>query len=563
MSEEDEDHDANLNAIDPVTRDSVCFAQPRPYVETLPGTKGFQATLSRLYAPHENRALTELVKLKNQLRNATSEEFWMSITEGLARLTGAQVALVSRRILYDEHKLAVEMPPLGEPGSCLMASSIFFEDEAGHGETKRNWKHEAFQCPCAAMRHDKVFLIPERFGEYVTNSPNKLPQPMESYIGLPLFADGKCFAHFGVMWSPKASANRNLSWGFIETMLHSVEDMILQRLLDGDTFLKHLPELPNGLERNRVIPHEVVSAGQSLKPYARSLSHELRTPMQGVVGMLDMMYATLQEASEDQTDPRVRKVFEQLKNNIEMVQGKFYFQLERHASKTNLPTDSSRRAVEAADNVVHAYDMNMGLPEGPENDTTLRGLFREDLVESPVQGKRPDIVIPGSNLPIGKRGIKRRRESTNWNEGTLPKIRKTEAASQSSSHKRTPPVVNEVLTQSSAKFYTEIAALEDDIDSADFDLDRVIAPGLRHTSLSDVLQYVVNDSLKVGGRPETTVAHQTENGEVIEVTSIGPDMTETIKIVEWSVDPMVPESILGKSPLLPVIPTKLTIEHSG
>src|SRR4051812_33174135 len=29
------------------------------------------------------------------------------------------------------------------------------------------------------------------------------------------------------------------------------------------------------------------------------------------------------------------------------------------------PTDSSKRAVEAADNVVHAYDLNMQMPETP------------------------------------------------------------------------------------------------------------------------------------------------------------------------------------------------------
>ena len=321
MPEDEEEHGAHLNVIGNVQRNSVCFAHPWPYVETLPGTDGFRDTLFRLYTPHENDALTELIQLKTKLQNASSDEFWMSITEGLARLTGAQIALVSKRILRDEHDLAVEMPPLGEPGSCLMASSIFFEDEEGGRTTMRNWKHQAFQTPYAAMRHDKVFVIPERFHDYVPNNPHKLPQPMESYIGLPLFAEGKCFAHFGVFWSKKATANRRLSWGFIEMMLHAVEDMIVQRLLEGDTFLMHPPGQSKQLEQKRAMRHQVVSAQQSLKPYARSLSHELRTPMQGVVGMLDVMYATLQEVSEDQTDPRLRRVFEQLKSNIETVQG--------------------------------------------------------------------------------------------------------------------------------------------------------------------------------------------------------------------------------------------------
>ncbi|KAL9096195.1 MAG: hypothetical protein Q9165_001718 [Trypethelium subeluteriae] len=529
MSEDEEEHDAPSRITDYVQRDSVCFAQPRPYIESLPGTKGFQDMLSHLYAPLESNALHELINLKSRLRNATSDEFWMSITEGLARLTGAQIAFVSKRILYDEHDLAVEMPPLGEPGSCLMASSLYFEDEAGHGETQRNWKYQAFQCPCAGMKHDKVFLIPERYNEYATSNPNQLSLAVESYLSLPLFADGKCFAHFGVFWSPSGAANRELSWGFLEMMLHSLEDMIIQRLLEGDTFLKHPLTPAKQAEPNRVIPHEAVTPAQSLKPYARSLSHELRTPMQGVVGMLDVMYATLQEASEDLKDPRFRKVFDQLKNNIETVQ------------------DSSRRAMEAADNVVHAYDMNMGVPEVPENDASSPCRQREGSVEPVTQDRRPDIVISGSDLPIGNRTNKRKRESVDWCEGVSPKIRAIEAVPPSSGHQRVPSAVNRALTQHiqpSGKLYAEPNILENEVESIERDLQRSIAPGLRHTNIGELLQYVVNDSLKVGGRPETTVAHLTETGEIIEVTSIEPDTTETVKIVEWSVDPQLPDSIL-------------------
>jgi K+-sensing histidine kinase KdpD len=58
-----------------------------------------------------------------------------------------------------------------------------------------------------------------------------------------------------------------------------------------------------------------------LKPYARSLSHELRTPMQGVVGMLDIMYSTVLDSIANQQSEMVRKVFEDLKSHIETVQG--------------------------------------------------------------------------------------------------------------------------------------------------------------------------------------------------------------------------------------------------
>ncbi len=60
---------------------------------------------------------------------------------------------------------------------------------------------------------------------------------------------------------------------------------------------------------------------QSLKPFARSLSHELRTPVHGVIGMLDVMHATVQEAIESQQNYKIRNVFQVLKENIEVVQG--------------------------------------------------------------------------------------------------------------------------------------------------------------------------------------------------------------------------------------------------
>jgi len=268
---------------------------------------------------HESNAAERLVKLKRRLRSASSEDFWATITEGLAELTDAQWAFVSKRILLDDGNVAVEMPPIGEPGACLMGAAFYFNDGRGHKDSFNNFKYHAYACPCAYMKHDKIFLIPERLNEFIVDNPNKLVVPGEAYLGIPLFAEGKCFAHFGVMWSAEGAARRKLSWSFMEMMLHSLEDLILERVLEGRNFAK--PTVPHR-KPSRVVPHEAITTAQSLKPYARSLSHELRTPMQGVVGMLDVMYAAVQEAAEGQTDARVREVFETLKENIEVVQGK-------------------------------------------------------------------------------------------------------------------------------------------------------------------------------------------------------------------------------------------------
>jgi hypothetical protein len=43
--------------------------------------------------------------------------------------------------------------------------------------------------------------------------------------------------------------------------------------------------------------------------------------MQGVVGMLNIMYSTVLDAIANQQSERVRDVFKDLKNHIEVVQG--------------------------------------------------------------------------------------------------------------------------------------------------------------------------------------------------------------------------------------------------
>jgi hypothetical protein len=301
-----------------IERKTVCFSRGQPGMVVQGGENGFKDELRRLYAPAESNAAEELVKLKDILRKADTESFWPLLTEGLATIADAQYAFVSKRILVDDANSAVEMPPIGEPGSCLMGAAFYLNDGHGNKTQLQNFKYHAYSCPCAYMKHDKIFIIPDKLNEFIVNNPNPLAVPGEAYLGIPLFADGKCFAHFGVMWSSEGAARRVLGWGYLELLFHSLEDMILERVLEGQSFAKPAEPIQ---DRPRVIPHEAISAAQSLKPYARSLSHELRTPMQGVVGMLDVMMANVKEAAEGQNDSRMSKVLQTLKENIEAVQG--------------------------------------------------------------------------------------------------------------------------------------------------------------------------------------------------------------------------------------------------
>lgn len=314
---------------------SLCFSTASPGQVLQGSDPNFSSELAKFYPAAESNAAEQLVILKSRLIAATAEEFWKTVTEGIADICGAQYAFISKRVLVNNQDVPVEMPPIGEKGSCLMGMAFYFDDdskkdgEEGKKGTIPDCEYQSYAAPCAYMKHDKVFIIPgtgESFTPMAEN-PNQgnMPQPIASYIAVPLFSEGKCFAHFGLSWSPQGEKRRTLGWGFLELLLHSLEDIVLQRVLEGSGFGDKIKSTKaNGEKKTQaqqVVPHDAITVSQSLKPYARSLSHELRTPMQGVVGMLDVMYATVQEAMEGLIDPRLKEIFDTLRENIETVQG--------------------------------------------------------------------------------------------------------------------------------------------------------------------------------------------------------------------------------------------------
>jgi hypothetical protein len=285
---------------------------------------GFVDEASRHYREPVGSATDKLIVLKRCLRNIKGDEFWSVATRGIADLLGSQYAFISKRHEVDDDDPTLVLPPLGEPGSCLMGMSIYFNDGKGYETEQKKAKYMAYSSPCEYMKYDKVLLIPERLSELMPNNQNQLEQPPEAYLAVPLSitdpVSGKeiFFAHFGVMWTAEGLDKRSLPYAFAELLLHGLSDLILDAFIDRglaypETMSYHMPRTAS------------ISGGatqsQSLKPYAKSLSHELRTPMQGVVGMLDIMYGTVQEACEGQIKSGLRRLLQSLKGDIEVVQG--------------------------------------------------------------------------------------------------------------------------------------------------------------------------------------------------------------------------------------------------
>jgi CheY-like chemotaxis protein len=215
--------------------------------------------------------------------------------------------------------------------------------------------------------------------------------------------------------------------------------------------------------------------------------------------------------------------------------------------------DSSRRAVEAADNVVHAYDMNMGVPETP-----LSPLDKTpDQWNTFWREMRPDLMISGNSMiEAPYRGVKRRRNEVSWADvQNKTRVSRPVRRRLRESFSEEPPVRGSASCppNASVKEMTQIdrvcshkmsSGRCDSTSSPMFASEHSKVPGLRHTNLREVLQYVINDALKVGGRPDSAVAAATDTGERIEVRTRSSNGEAHTKWIEWAVSPDVPDTIL-------------------
>ncbi|KAJ5474547.1 CheY-like superfamily [Penicillium sp. IBT 31633x] len=482
----------------------------------------------------QTAAIEQLVTLKQGLRASNTELFWKRLMEDITSITKAQYGFVARRVHGSD-----PMPELGGRRPSIFGAVFYYNDGHQIVGLQRN-RYFAGGNPLLHMDHERPCLIPENLSLLASFGDDQLPFGVDGYLAIPLFSAGKCLAHLGLMWSKDGLRNRNLSWSFLEMILHSLEDLIVQRL---HSEVKSEDEMTDSSTRNTSDFHEAYDCdSHPLKPYARSLSHELRTPMQGVVGMLDVMHATVREAMESKTPIKSGGIFQALKEGIEMVQ------------------DSARRAVEAADNVVHAYDLNMQVPKTPlrEESEMTGGL----AIPPTVPESRPSIFIEGSNIAVNQ--YKRRQSlPPETNPRPVRKQRLRAASSRQELSPRSEEVKNAV--HESDQIVHAIpdrqieAVMANMVDPRPSLAMRRSAPhllleginmnmrgsALRFTKLRDLLRLVINESLHVGGRPDSAVSNATEFGERIEIRSRSSNGELFTKVVDWSVEPALPETLLA------------------
>ncbi|GAQ07901.1 hypothetical protein ALT_5222 [Aspergillus lentulus] len=504
---------------------------------------GFDSSPTRRYAGSaQNIAIERLVKLKQELRALDSESFWNRLMESVTSICNAQYGFVARKV--QDHELVSEM---GDHKPSLFGTAFYYND--GY-QTVGMHRHRYFAGgnPLSHMDHEKPCLIPENLESLSPSCPDKLPFPADGYLAVPLFFQTKCIAHLGLMWSKSGLQKRSLPWSFLEMILYSLEDLVVQQIHNDAECPKHYEQLKTEAAGTPGSVRTVDSMNSStadcyaefttqpLKPYARSLSHELRTPMQGVVGMLDVMHATVREAMQAKPSAKNGYVFQSLKESIEMVQ------------------DSARRAVEAADNVVHAYDLNMQVPKTPQRERESDPF--SGPVQSPIESL-PNIFTEGSNP------YKRRRSNpADWSEASTPKAKAPRRSARKELSPRSEDVKNavheseQIVHANPSHHIDEVMA--DMVEtrpplavrrSAPHLLLEGInlnmrSPSLRVTRIRDLLRLVINESLHVGGRPDFTLSETTELGERIEVRTRSSNGEIFSKTIVWSVDEALPETLL-------------------
>ncbi|KAJ6171986.1 hypothetical protein N7470_001053 [Penicillium chermesinum] len=460
----------------------------------------------------QSTAIEQLVGLKQGLRTSDTELFWQRLMEDVTSISKAQYGFVARRV----HG----------------AESV---KEVGDRRPRSSARYSITTMATGTSDYNETDISPAEtlFCIWIMTVPSV---PAEAYMAIPLFSNGKCLAHLGLMWSPEGAGQRDLSWSFLEMLLHSLEDMIVQRLLLDKVFPEH--QLTEPLASNHPTPPKPVEPSQDvpdftsqpLKPFARSLSHELRTPMQGV-------------AMESKAPVKPGGIFQTLKEGIEMVQ------------------DSARRAVEAADNVVHAYDLNMQVPKTPQREEENCDLSQ--IAEHPTEN-RPSVFIEGNNIAVNP--YKRRRSlplDVSASARPARRQRLRAATSRQELSPRSEEVKNAVHESDKIVHATPARQIEavmaNMVDPRPSIAVRRSAPhlllegintnlrgpALRFTKLRDLLRLVINESLHVGGRPESAESNVTDCGETIEIRSRSSNGQVYTKTVDWSVDPALPETLLA------------------
>lgn len=239
--------------------------------------------------------------------------------------------------------------------------------------------------------------------------------------------------------------------------------------------------------------------------------------------------------------------------------------------------DSSKRAVDAADNMVHAYDFNMEVPLTPSQGKEIPDILGLEDRTGPFGFGCSNTVNDDASH---RRNFKRRRSSVTSGRDSPHKIPHIEIPDSPIPMVVEPECQSQARNPSMGVIASDIQPHHRGLSPADagtstkpesasdyFSLNAGSGqtfpgtPGLyydavgkvvlnsRPLKLRELLHEAVHESLRTGGRPDFTKITETPRGErvVVEVAEVG-SVGEERKLVEIEVivDEIVPESMISE-----------------
>jgi hypothetical protein len=173
----------------------------------------------------------------------------------------------------------------------------------------------------------------------------------------------------------------------------------------------------------------------------------------------------------------------------------------------------------------------MGLPEEglptPPQDADSKSMAPPTIAPAPAA--RPALRQ--------SRGVKRRSDDDLHAVGHRSKTRHIE-------------VDPEILALRRSQLESTIhECIKSTADDSRFDASAIeaVEQSTQYVNVREMVDAVVTESLRSGGRPESSVITPTENGQIIEAQLRLSDGTTRNKTIVWTVMENVPEYVLGKS----------------
>lgn len=195
----------------------------------------------------------------------------------------------------------------------------------------------------------------------------------------------------------------------------------------------------------------------------------------------------------------------------------------------------------------------MQIPDTPFTEGHSPAMY---VPSSAVFEGRPHIMIEGSNIAVNPH--KRQKHSpVSWTFGSPPKRRDLKhslgrSISPGSGNSQAGPSPPASIRRSSPK--TDMAQFQSDPGvtrplfarhgSSSYtvcEAETIPTPALRQSRIRDLVPTIIYEALRVGGRPDSSVGRPTQLGEKIEVRTRSSSGLASLQVIEWSVQPDVPE----------------------